>query len=558
MSEGPKDCIVPAMERIDPFLRFLTKATGNTMVPLQMLQKVLPKSANDDDAGSNSAASTAETKSETTEEGQHEILLELTERGVIHYDVNEQTVGFPRPPSSDNASDADSPRASSALLKPPSKFIGKGLHGSSEAVAKRRMKVLLWTLEKESRWICRMNNSSLINDVDKMDSADETNYSTWMKKRGDAKKRKVEQRTNLAGQNRDEFNLVSHEGLKSEQKEPCHTNKVPNNKEYEDKTIQTEENNDEDDDSMDGTTDRAEAFRALHNLFSRQNNHSGIKCDNTHSAEANQNAVGIASKEELSKRQWLPRQAAWAGSLPGRCSRYGSLSERTLEMIPTDLLRLFNLDDNEFDDNYGTKSDTIDYLPSKNRRKLYLHQAQAIDATMNGIHTVVCTSTGSGKSMCFLLPVMAKAMSSLQHNDDVGSASILIFPTKALAQDQLTKINTMLKSLPFQPDETKQIRAGVIDGDTPHSQRDSIASKCQIILTNPDTLHAAILPNWKRPAYKRLLERVTTVVIDEAHVYEGTFGAHVALVLAVRYNIIIDLNCCSGSIISSNLHFYSD
>ena len=125
-------------------------------------------------------------------------------------------------------------------------------------------------------------------------------------------------------------------------------------------------------------------------------------------------------------------------------------------------------------------------------------------------------------------------MSSLQQNNNIGSASILVFPTKALAQDQLTKINAMLKTLPFQSDETLQIRAGVIDGDTPHTQRDAIASKCQIILTNPDTLHAAILPNWKRPSYKKLLERVSTVVIDEAHVYEGTFGAHVALVLAVR------------------------
>jgi DEAD/DEAH box helicase domain-containing protein len=135
--------------------------------------------------------------------------------------------------------------------------------------------------------------------------------------------------------------------------------------------------------------------------------------------------------------------------------------------------------------------------------------------------------------MCFLLPVIAKTLASLQNGD--GYASILMFPTKALAQDQLTKINAMLNSL--SPDFGDQLRAGVIDGDTPHTQRDTIASECQIILTNPDTLHAAILPNWKRPAYKQLLERVRTVVIDEAHVYEGTFGAHVSLVLAVSVSM---------------------
>ena len=522
MSEGPKDCIVPAMERIDPFLRFLTKATGNTMVPLSMLHKVLPARTRPD-----SASSTAEETSEFKEEGQNEILVELSERGVIHYDTHKQTVGFPPSPCSNNASSgADSLRASSGLLKPPSKMIGKGLHGSSEAVAKRRMKVLLWTLEKESRWISRMNdNSSETNDVGMIDSADQKR-STLMKNRGNAKKRKVVgERMSLSDRNRDESEMMSNRNLKSEQPDQCY-----NKNNSENDASETIENHEKD--STDEMAERAEAYRALHNLFSRRKTHN-IKSGDTNYAEAHQNAVEITRKEERSEKHWLPCQAAWAGSLTGRSSRYGSLSKRTLHMIPKDLLRLFNLDINDMTDEC-TKSDTVDYLPAVNRRKLYHHQAQAIDAAINGLHTVVCTSTGSGKSLCFLLPVMAKAMSSLQQNDNIGSASILVFPTKALAQDQLTKINAMLKTLPFQSDETLQIRAGVIDGDTPHAQRDAIASKCQIILTNPDTLHAAILPNWKRPSYKKLLERVSTVVIDEAHVYEGTFGAHVALVLAVR------------------------
>ncbi len=77
----------------------------------------------------------------------------------------------------------------------------------------------------------------------------------------------------------------------------------------------------------------------------------------------------------------------------------------------------------------------------------------------------------------------------------------------------------------------KHIRPGIIDGDTPHAQRAGIASHCNIILTNPDTLHAAILPGWKG-IYRHLLARLTYIVIDELHLYEGSFGAHVSLVLS--------------------------
>jgi len=197
------------------------------------------------------------------------------------------------------------------------------------------------------------------------------------------------------------------------------------------------------------------------------------------------------------------------------------------------VLKLFGLDamdagmQNENDSNHHTTG----------IRKLFLHQSQAIESAMNGIHTVVCTGTGSGKSLCFLLPVLAKAFISLRQSQNclkLGSAAILLFPTKALAQDQYSKLSLLLKSLQENDNSrTAPLRAGVIDGDTPHSQRDEIASECQIILTNPDTLHAAILPNWnKKPSYQSLLSRLKTIVIDEAHVYEGAFGAHVSMVLA--------------------------
>jgi DEAD/DEAH box helicase domain-containing protein len=92
----------------------------------------------------------------------------------------------------------------------------------------------------------------------------------------------------------------------------------------------------------------------------------------------------------------------------------------------------------------------------------------------------------------------------------------------------MTKLKTLLgKHAELQ----EKIRPGVIDGDTPYAERDNVAKNCNIIMTNPDTLHAAILPGWKAN-YKSLLGRIKYVVIDEAHMYEGVFGAHVAMVLS--------------------------
>jgi DEAD/DEAH box helicase domain-containing protein len=90
-----------------------------------------------------------------------------------------------------------------------------------------------------------------------------------------------------------------------------------------------------------------------------------------------------------------------------------------------------------------------------------------------------------------------------------------MFPTKALAQDQITKINSLLEKF---PDIQNKVRPGIIDGDTSHAERRNVAKDCNIILTNPDTLHASILPNWQAN-YKSLLGRIKYVVIDEAHMY---------------------------------------
>ena len=123
------------------------------------------------------------------------------------------------------------------------------------------------------------------------------------------------------------------------------------------------------------------------------------------------------------------------------------------------------------------------------RRKLYSHQATSIESSMNGIHTLVCTGTGSGKSLCFLIPILSDIMvsaltrnNSLSKDDGVGTATLactalIMFPTKALAQDQLTKLMGIIKS---HDQLSKSIRPGIIDGDTPHADRESIAENCNI------------------------------------------------------------------------------
>ena len=148
------DKIISLFSKIDPFLRFLTKATGKTSVPLKLLQQVLPKSNHDvsntvssSEDGSNGLASNAPKDSKQTNNANNigdkcndncnmneMLLLELNYRGVLNYDSKKQTVGFPLPPSPSNSNDssagASAHHSTMTLPKPPSKMVGKGLHGS--------------------------------------------------------------------------------------------------------------------------------------------------------------------------------------------------------------------------------------------------------------------------------------------------------------------------------------------------------------------------------------------------------------------------------------------
>ena len=146
--------------------------------------------------------------------------------------------------------------------------------------------------------------------------------------------------------------------------------------------------------------------------------------------------------------------------------------------------------------------------------ELYAHQAQAILRAFEG-PTIVTTGTASGKSLCFQVPTL-EVLSS-----DRGARALYLYPTKALAQDQARALHGFgLHSA---------IRSAIYDGDTPRQERAAIRKRSNLILTNPDMLHVGILPH--HPAWADLLANLAFVVVDEAHVYRGVFGSHVAGVL---------------------------
>jgi DEAD/DEAH box helicase domain-containing protein len=145
--------------------------------------------------------------------------------------------------------------------------------------------------------------------------------------------------------------------------------------------------------------------------------------------------------------------------------------------------------------------------------ELYSHQASALTAAFNG-PTIVTTGTASGKSLCFQLPTLEVLTA------DPTARALYLYPTKALAQDQARALTSF---------GLKRIRPAIYDGDTPRAERRAIRTRANVILTNPDMLHVGILPHHQN--WDELLANLAFVVVDEAHVYRGVFGSHVANVL---------------------------
>jgi DEAD/DEAH box helicase domain-containing protein len=152
--------------------------------------------------------------------------------------------------------------------------------------------------------------------------------------------------------------------------------------------------------------------------------------------------------------------------------------------------------------------------------RLYTHQVCAIEALRAARDTVVVTGTASGKSLCFHLPALERLL------EDPDATALYLFPTKALAQDQLKSLTRLAAG---SVELSGVLRAGVYDGDTAATTRKKLRDEANVILSNPDMLHAGILPQHAR--WARFLRSLRYVVIDEMHAYRGIFGSHVALVL---------------------------
>ncbi|PVH82627.1 DEAD/DEAH box helicase-like protein [Cadophora sp. DSE1049] len=187
---------------------------------------------------------------------------------------------------------------------------------------------------------------------------------------------------------------------------------------------------------------------------------------------------------------------------------------------------------------------------TKNITQLYAHQAEAINNLHAGHHVIVSTSTSSGKSLIYQLPVLHEL------EQDHNTRAMYIFPTKALAQDQRRSLKEMMRFMTG----LEQTIVETFDGDTPMADRNMIRDEGRIIFTNPDMLHITILPQEEK--WRTFLKNLKYVVVDEIHVYNGLFGSHVALIMrrlrricAAVGNRHIKFISCSATVANPLEHF---
>src|SRR5215831_14889223 len=164
----------------------------------------------------------------------------------------------------------------------------------------------------------------------------------------------------------------------------------------------------------------------------------------------------------------------------------------------------------------------IEALRARGITQLYSHQAKAFEIVAKGEHLVTVTPTASGKTRCFNLPLLKNLVQQPE------GRVLYLYPTKALAQDQLAELTELAKSLP-------DLRMFTYDGDTPQDARRAVRARANLVLTNPDMLHSGILPHHTKWAV--LFQNLKYVVIDELHAYRGVFGSHLSNVLRRLHRI---------------------
>lgn len=212
--------------------------------------------------------------------------------------------------------------------------------------------------------------------------------------------------------------------------------------------------------------------------------------------------------------QFRQNLTAWR-TIPPRPARFGGFPERLAPKL-------------------------VESLQRRGIHDLYVHQTKAIEAVLDGKNVCVVTPTASGKTLCYNLPVLNRLLA------DPKARALYLFPTKALSQDQVHELKTLIDDL-----EVK-IGTYTFDGDTPQAARKAIRAAGHIVVTNPDMLHAGILPH--HTIWIRLFEDLRYVVIDELHHYRGVFGSHLANVIrrlkriCAFYGADPQFICCSATI----------
>lgn len=159
------------------------------------------------------------------------------------------------------------------------------------------------------------------------------------------------------------------------------------------------------------------------------------------------------------------------------------------------------------------------YLKFKFRKELYVHQAEAINAAIEGRHVGICTSTASGKTMCFSVPVFEELLK------DQDSRALFIFPIKALSNDQMVKLKQMASGLGLRDVVHK------FDGDVKGTEREEAIKKGRILVCTPDVLHYTLLRENNKAEFDNFFKNLKFVIIDECHVYNGVFGSNFAYIL---------------------------
>ncbi len=156
-------------------------------------------------------------------------------------------------------------------------------------------------------------------------------------------------------------------------------------------------------------------------------------------------------------------------------------------------------------------------LQQRGIEKPYSHQAEAYRRISAGDNAVIVTPTASGKTLCYNLPIVNRLIA------EPGARAMYLFPTKALAEDQLDELHGMIEAM------KSDLCAFTYDGDTPQDARRAIRQRANIVLTNPDMLHTGILPHHTK--WTKLFENLRYVVVDELHYYRGVYGSHLANIM---------------------------